>query len=52
VQTLVAHPATTTHRQLDADVRRAAGIADGLLRIAMGLEDPDDLIEDFEQALR
>jgi cystathionine beta-lyase/cystathionine gamma-synthase len=52
VQTLVAHPATTTHRQLDADVRRAAGIADGLLRIAVGLEDPDDLIEDFEQALR
>jgi cystathionine beta-lyase/cystathionine gamma-synthase len=52
VQTLVAHPATTTHRQLDADVRRESGIADGLLRIAVGLEDPDDLIEDFEQALR
>lgn len=52
VQTLVAHPATTTHRQLDPDVRRATGIADGLLRIAVGLEDPDDLIEDFEQALR
>jgi methionine-gamma-lyase len=52
VQTLVAHPATTTHRQLDAVVRRESGIADGLLRIAVGLEDPDDLIEDFEQALR
>jgi methionine-gamma-lyase len=51
VQTLVAHPATTTHRQVDPDVRRAAGIGDGLLRIAVGLEDPDDIIEDFDQAL-
>ena len=51
VQTLVAHPASTTHRQLEPDARRAAGIADGLLRIAVGLEDPDDLIEDFARAL-
>lgn len=51
VHTFVAHPATTTHRQLDPDVRHQAGIADGLLRVAVGLEDPDDLIEDFEQAL-
>lgn len=51
VQTLVSHPATTTHRQLDPDVRRAAGIGDGLLRIAVGLEDADDLIEDFDRAL-
>jgi methionine-gamma-lyase len=51
VQTLIAHPATTTHRQVDPDVRREAGIADGLLRIAVGLEDPDDLIEDFDRAL-
>jgi methionine-gamma-lyase len=51
VQTLVAHPASTTHRQLDPDARRAAGIGDGLLRIAVGLEDPDDLVEDFSRAL-
>jgi methionine-gamma-lyase len=51
VQTLVAHAATTTHRQLDPDARRAAGIGDGLLRVAVGLEDPDDLIEDFTRAL-
>jgi methionine-gamma-lyase len=51
VMTLVAHPASTTHRQVDPDVRRAAGIGDGLLRVAVGLEDPDDLIEDFTQAL-
>jgi cystathionine beta-lyase/cystathionine gamma-synthase len=51
VMTLVAHPASTTHRQVDPDARRAAGIGDGLLRVAVGLEDPDDLIEDFGRAL-
>jgi cystathionine beta-lyase/cystathionine gamma-synthase len=51
VMTLVAHPASTTHRQVDPEVRRAAGIGDGLLRVAVGLEDPDDLIEDFLRAL-
>ena len=49
--TLVAHAASTTHRQVDPDVRRSAGIGDGLLRVAVGLEDPDDLIEDFIGAL-
>jgi methionine-gamma-lyase len=51
LMTLVAHPASTTHRQLDPDDRRAAGIGDGLIRVAVGLEDPDDLIEDFTRAL-
>lgn len=51
VMTLVAHPASTTHRQVDPDARRSAGIADGLLRVAVGLEDADDLIEDFTRAL-
>jgi methionine-gamma-lyase len=51
LMTLVAHPASTTHRQVDPDVRLAAGIGDGLLRVAVGLEDPDDLIEDFSRAL-
>jgi len=51
VHTLVSHPATTTHRQVEPEVRRAAGIGDGLLRVAVGLEDPDDLIEDFGRAL-
>ncbi|MDP9242810.1 MAG: PLP-dependent transferase, partial [Actinomycetota bacterium] len=50
-RTLVAHPASTTHRQLDAEARLAAGIADGLLRISVGLEDPEDIIADLEQAL-
>src|SRR5579875_207326 len=49
--TLVAHPASTTHRQLDPEARRAAGLADGLIRVSAGLEDPDDLLADFSQAL-
>lgn len=48
----VSHPASTTHRQLDADARRQAGIGDGLIRLSVGLEDTADLIADFEQALR
>jgi methionine-gamma-lyase len=50
-RTLVAHPASTTHRQLEPDARRAVGIADGLLRVSVGLEEPDDLIDDFSRAL-
>jgi methionine-gamma-lyase len=49
--TLVGHAASTTHRQMDPDARRAAGIADGLVRLSVGLEDVEDLIEDFERAL-
>jgi cystathionine beta-lyase/cystathionine gamma-synthase len=49
--TLVGHAASTTHRQLDADARRAAGIADGLVRVSVGLEDAEDLIADLERAL-
>jgi cystathionine beta-lyase/cystathionine gamma-synthase len=49
--TLVGHAASTTHRQLDPKARRAAGIGDGLVRVSVGLEDPDDLLEDFERAL-
>jgi methionine-gamma-lyase len=49
--TLVAHPASTTHRQLDPGARRSVGIADGLLRVSVGLEDPSDIVDDFAQAL-
>src|SRR5262245_13658041 len=51
IHTLVTHAASTTHRQLDAEARRAAGIADGLIRLSVGLEAVDDLIEDMERAL-
>lgn len=48
--TVVTHPASTTHKQLGEDDLTAAGITPTLLRISTGLEHPDDLIEDFEQA--
>jgi methionine-gamma-lyase len=51
IHTLVCHPASTTHRQLDAEARRAAGIADGLIRLSVGLEAVVDLVEDIERAL-
>ncbi|MGH8906419.1 MAG: trans-sulfuration enzyme family protein [Egibacteraceae bacterium] len=49
--TLVAHPASTIHRQLTPQARAAAGIAEGLIRVSVGLEDADDLLADFDQAL-
>jgi len=49
--TLVGHAASTTHRQMDPEARRRAGIADGLVRVSIGLEDVDDLIDDFDRAL-
>ena len=47
----VCHPATTSHRQLSPEEREAAGIGDGLIRVAVGGEDPEDLVDDFLQAL-
>jgi cystathionine beta-lyase/cystathionine gamma-synthase len=49
--TLVGHAASTTHRQMDPAARRAAGLADGLVRVSVGLEDVEDLIDDFQRAL-
>ena len=49
--TLVGHAASTTHRQYSPEARRAAGIADGLVRISAGIEDAEDLLADVEQAL-
>jgi len=51
IHTIVAHPPSTTHRQYDDVQLAAAGIAPGLLRCSVGLEDADDLRADFDQAL-
>lgn len=51
VRSLVSHPASTTHSQLTEEQLRAAGIGPGTLRLSVGLEDPEDLIADLEQAL-
>ena len=50
-KSLVIHPATTTHARLDADALNKAGIAEGLVRLSIGLEDPQDLIDDLARAL-
>ena len=51
IRTLVVHPATTSHRQLDSLALAEAGIPEGLLRVSVGLEDVDDLIADFAVGL-
>ena len=51
VKSLFCHPPTMTHASVEPDVRRRVGIADGLIRLSVGLEDAIDLIEDLEQAL-
>lgn len=48
---LVCHPASTTHRQVPPEVRRANGLGDGLVRVSPGIENTSDLVRDFEQAL-
>ena len=50
-KSLVTHPETTTHQRLKPEQRAALGIAPGLLRLSVGLEDVEDLIEDLAQAL-
>jgi len=50
-RTIISHPSSTTHRQLSAADLEAAGIAPGLLRVSVGLEDVEDLREDFELGL-
>ncbi len=50
-KSLATHPATTTHRRLSAQARQDAGITDGVVRISVGLENVEDLLEDLEQAL-
>jgi O-acetylhomoserine (thiol)-lyase len=51
-KSLVIHPASTTHQQLDAAALAAAGIGEDMVRLSVGLEDPADLIDDLGQALR
>jgi cystathionine beta-lyase/cystathionine gamma-synthase len=50
VETLIVLPSKTSHVGMPAEERRAMGIADDLLRLSVGIEAPEDLIEDFEQA--
>jgi O-acetylhomoserine (thiol)-lyase len=50
-RTLVIHPGSTTHRQLSEEALRAAGVPGELVRISVGIEDPDDILYDLDRAL-
>ena len=51
-RSLMTHPASTTHAGLSEETRLAMGVDEGMLRLNVGLEDPQDVIEDFDQALK
>jgi len=51
-KTLVIHPASTTHQQMTAEQLAAAGVGEELIRLSVGLEDSQDIVDDLEQALR
>ncbi|RMD89676.1 MAG: O-succinylhomoserine sulfhydrylase, partial [Alphaproteobacteria bacterium] len=50
-KSLATHPWSTTHKALDEETRRAMGITPGLVRLSLGLEDPEDLVADVLAAL-
>lgn len=52
IKTLVIHPSSTTHAQLNKEEQLAAGISEDLIRVSVGIENIDDIISDFEQALK
>lgn len=52
IKSLVSHPAQMTHKSIPEDKRRAAGVADSLIRLSVGLEDTEDLIADISAALK
>ena len=51
-KSLVIHPASTTHQQLTKEEQVATGVTDDYIRLSIGIEDPEDIIEDLDQALR
>jgi cystathionine beta-lyase/cystathionine gamma-synthase len=52
VETLISHPETMTHASVPIEMRARLGITEGLLRLSVGIEDPEDIIADLDQALR
>ena len=51
MKSLLCHPPTMTHASVEPEVRRRAGISDGLIRLSVGIEDAADLVDDLAQAL-
>tara|TARA_B100001758_G_C18385672_1_gene599917 strand:+ start:458 stop:1621 length:1164 start_codon:yes stop_codon:yes gene_type:complete len=52
VESLVCHPASMTHASIPEDIRKKIGLSDGLVRLSVGIEHPDDLLEDIKSALK
>ena len=52
VESLIGHPAIMTHASVQKEIREAQGVTDGLIRLSVGIEDVDDLMEDLDQALK
>jgi cystathionine gamma-lyase len=52
VESLIGHPAIMTHASVQKDIREAQGLTDGLIRLSVGIEDVEDLMEDLDQALK
>jgi len=50
-KTLIIHPASTTHQQLSDEEKLSAGVTDDLVRLSVGIEDPQDIIDDLDQAI-
>jgi O-acetylhomoserine (thiol)-lyase len=51
-KTLVIHPASTTHAQMDAETMKLAGLTEDMIRLSVGIEDVDDIVGDFENGFR
>ena len=51
MESLIGHPATMTHATIPKEIRERSGIVDSLIRLSVGVEDAEDLIEDLRQAL-
>lgn len=52
IKSLICHPAQMTHKSIPEEIRRSAGVSDSLIRLSVGLEDAEDLIDDLEQAFQ
>jgi cystathionine beta-lyase/cystathionine gamma-synthase len=52
VESLIGHPVTMTHASVPPELRESTGLNPGLVRLSVGLEDPDDLMTDLDQAFR
>ena len=51
VESLAGHPASMTHASIPKEIREKSGVVDGLIRLSIGIEDVQDLIEDLDQAI-